>query len=87
MEFEFDNSFLRDEKKAPKQILIQLYDLLQVIESVKQVSHIPQIKKLKGHKQAYRIKLSGYRIGAYMENGKLILSRLLPRKDVYKKFP
>ena len=45
------------------------------------------LKKLKGHKLAYRIKLNNYRLCFYYQDESIIIARFLPRKDVYKVFP
>ena len=42
---------------------------------------------MKGYKDFYRIRIGDYRLGLYTENHHVILSRLLPRKDIYKRFP
>jgi len=87
VKYAIDKSFERDAKKAPQQILVQLADILIVIQKVPAVSKIPKVKKLKGCKNYYRIKIDDYRLGLYLEEDTLVLSRLLPRKDIYKKFP
>lgn len=88
MKYSIDKSFERDTKKAPQQILALLADTLASIHDVTAIMHIPGIKKLKGYKNCYRIKIDDYRLGLYItKDGALILSRLLPRKDIYKKFP
>jgi len=48
---------------------------------------IPNLKKLKGHSSAYKIRLGDYRIGLFIENNKVIFAALEHRKDVYNKFP
>ncbi|GAB2593332.1 type II toxin-antitoxin system RelE family toxin [Spirosoma areae] len=79
MKIEIDNSFNRDAKKLPDSIL----DELNLIYSVKKMEGS---KKLK----AFRLRLSensNYRIGFYLEGDTVVLSRILNRKDIYKKFP
>lgn len=44
-------------------------------------------EKLSGSKDAYRIRLGNYRIGIYKEDNKVILSRVLNRKEIYRYFP
>lgn len=48
MKYAIDKSFDRDAKKAPRQILVQLADILIVIQKVPTVSKIPKVKKIKG---------------------------------------
>ena len=48
---------------------------------------IPNIKKMKGHKSAYRMRIGDYRIGFYIEKGDIFISAFAHRKDIYKHFP
>ena len=48
---------------------------------------IPNLKKLKGHSSAYRIRLGDYRIGLFIENNRVIFAALEHRKDIYNRFP
>ncbi len=58
-----------------------------IAESAKRLSDIPNIKKLKGHSSAYRIKVGNYRIGIFAEGNTVEFARLVHRKDIYKVFP
>ena len=80
-------SFFRDVKKSPKAVLSDLEALLLHLESVKSLTEISNLKKLKGHSTAYRVRLHQYRLCFFYENEQLTLVRFLPRKDVYKSFP
>ncbi len=87
MKYAIDKSFERDAKKAPNGILKQLSVLLTIIKQANNLQEIPNTKKLKGYRNAYRIKIDDFRLGCYLEDQTLVLSRILPRKDVYKRFP
>jgi mRNA interferase RelE/StbE len=87
MKVTYQTSFFRDTKKSPKTLLADLDAVLLNLETSASFMAIEQIKKLKGHKSAYRIKISSYRLCFYYENETVIVSRFLPRKDVYKIFP
>ncbi|UKT64810.1 type II toxin-antitoxin system RelE family toxin [Pedobacter mucosus] len=87
MKYEYDNSFKRDAKKAPSIILSQLPLIIKSISSASSIFEISQAKKLKGFKNIYRIKIDDYRLGIYTDQDTVIFSRLLPRKNIYKKFP
>ena len=80
--------FLKDIDK----ILIKTVksDLLATIENVEQankITDIKNIKKLKGSKIAYRIRIGDYRIGLFIENNTVEFARVVHRKDIYKLFP
>ncbi len=58
-----------------------------IVEQTKRITDIPNIKKLKGHKTAYRIRSGNYRIGVFIEKDTVIFSAFAHRKDIYKHFP
>lgn len=87
MEIKYNTSFFRDAKKSPFQIHSSLKQVLEIIEQAASLKQIPDLKKLKGHKTAYRVKLNDYRICFYYENDILTFARFLPRKEVYRFFP
>jgi len=57
------------------------------MESIGSLDKIPNTKKLKGHKSAYRTRVGDYRAGFFFENSTIFLARFLHRKDIYKIFP
>lgn len=92
MKLEIDNSFLRDVKKLPESVREELAEIYSVIQDATSLENLPSIKKMVGQRKrkTFRIKLeknSDYRIGLYLEGDTVILSRILNRKDIYKKFP
>ena len=70
-------------KKLIGQIEIIILDLKNNID----LSEVKNVKKMKGHPFAYRIKIGNYRLGFYYEDNVIILSRFLKREDIYKVFP
>jgi mRNA interferase RelE/StbE len=88
MKVEFLKSFSKDldavNSKSAKQSLIRIVELLEKVEGLKDV---PNIKKLKGFRNAYRIRVGDYRIGFFLEGSAIQLARFLHRKDIYKNFP
>lgn len=88
MKVEFLKKFSKDiddlKQKTVKQSLIRLIELM---ESADTLDKIPNTKKLKGHKSAYRTRIGDYRLGFFFENSVIILARFVNRKDIYKIFP
>jgi mRNA interferase RelE/StbE len=88
MKVEFLKSFSKDldsvNSKSVKQSLIRIVELLEEIQDLKDV---PNIKKLKGFRNAYRIRVGDYRLGFFQEGSAVQLARFLHRKDIYKHFP
>jgi len=80
--------FAKDvDKELNEQQKQQLAQILISITQSKTLSEISDCKKLKGFKNAYRIRMGNYRIGFLFEDETVKLSRVLNRKDVYKYFP
>ena len=61
--------------------------VIKNIESTNSISEIKNLKKLSGHKHAFRIKIGNYRIGVFIENNIVEFARIAHRKDVYNLFP
>ncbi len=88
MKILYGKSFLKDIKKIRDQRVSD--NLEKIIEEIKKpvdLSMIADIKKLKGHPSAFRIKIGDFRLGFFFENDHVILVRFLNRKDIYKFFP
>jgi len=88
MKVEFSKKFSKDlddvRTRSVKQALIKVIVLLENAESL---DNIPNTKKLKGHKNAFRIRVGDYRLGFFYENSTILLGRFVHRKDIYKIFP
>ena len=88
MKVEFLKKFSKDlddiRTKSAKDSVIRIIELMEVVDSLEK---IPNIKKLKGHKSAYRIRVGDYRLGFFFENSTILLARYLHRKDIYRIFP
>ncbi|MEJ0105902.1 MAG: type II toxin-antitoxin system RelE/ParE family toxin [Bacteroidota bacterium] len=88
MKVEFLKRFSKDldeiKNKSVKQSVIRLIELMETVDGL---DKIPNTKKLKGHKSAYRTRVGDYRLGFFFENSTVLLARFLHRKDIYKIFP
>jgi len=88
MQSRFRGKFDKDISKIKKQKLLNnLNAAILNVEEAKRLIDIKNLKKLKGAKTAYRIKIGNYRIGVYIENNIAEFTRFLHRKDIYKFFP
>ena len=84
----YEKSFLKDLKKRKDRSLKKRVE--EVISEVKKANDrndLKTVEKLKGHDSAYKIRIGDYRMGLFIENEYIIFSRLLHRKEIYKKFP
>ena len=87
MNLTFKPSFFRDAKKIPIKLHPELNGIITKVESAQTLRDIPNLKKLKGHKTAYRIKVGDYRLCFFFDDEVISVVRFLPRKDVYRSFP
>ena len=88
MKVEFLKSFSKDldsiNSKSVKQSLVRTIEML---EEATDISKLQNIKKLKGFRNAYRIRIGDYRLGFFGEGSTIQIARFLHRKDIYKLFP
>ncbi len=89
MKTEYLPTFIKDLKKLKSNpIYSQIKNLVtKEIPNHENLTEINNIKKIKGDKNAYRIRIGDYRIGFFLEEDKIIFSRVLHRKEIYRFFP
>jgi mRNA-degrading endonuclease RelE of RelBE toxin-antitoxin system len=88
MKVEFLKQFSKDlDDLVGASIKRQVADLIEQVEFLDSLPKTANIKKLKGHRNAYRVRLGDYRIGFFLEGNTVTFARLLHRKDVYRQFP
>jgi mRNA interferase RelE/StbE len=88
MIIKIDKSFVKDtDKIVDKNLLISIADCIKNIRGFNKLSEIPNCKKLKGSKNAYRIRIGNYRIGFVFENRTIEFVRFLHRDKIYDSFP
>jgi len=75
MKVEFLKKFSKDldgvKTKSVKESVIRVIELLERVDTL---DKIPNIKRLKGHKNAYRIRVGDYRLGFFFENSTILLA-------------
>lgn len=88
MKVGFRDSFAKDLKGVrDKGLLKRVVELIEVIEQSGSLSTIPNLKKLRGGGNYFRLRFGDYRVGLALENDSVIFVRFLNRKDIYKYFP
>ncbi len=88
MQVVFRDSFYKDlDKLSDKSIKKKLVAIIDRVEAAASLNEIPNLKKLQGFNQYYRIRIGDYRLGIYRDKNKIEFVRLLLRKDIYKYFP
>jgi mRNA interferase RelE/StbE len=85
---EFKESFLRDLRGVKdKSLLARIKEIIEGIEQAQKLADIVSLKKLKGERHYYRIRVSDYRVGLKIESDSVTFIRVLNRKDIYRYFP
>ncbi|ELS04544.1 Plasmid stabilization system protein [Xenococcus sp. PCC 7305] len=90
MKTEFKDSFLKDIRSIKdKKLLSRLEQFILTVESLDDLSQIPNLKKLKGQKNKvyYRSRIGNYRVGLIIKQDIVVFVRFLARKKVYRYFP
>lgn len=84
MNEDFKRTFLEVKNQT---VLSALEKTIIAVKESKKIADISNIKKLKGHKTVYRIRIGTYRVGLYIENDTVYFVRILSRANIYKNFP
>lgn len=88
MKTAFKASFLKAIKKIDSdQLKADIANAILNVESAESHRQISQLKKLKGYKQYYRIRIGDYRIGIKIEAEVVIFVDIDHRKNIYRIFP
>ena len=88
MKTAFRESFARDLKGVrEKKLLNRVSEAIETIENADSLSVLLNLKKLKGEKNYFRLKVGNYRIGIVVESDTVVFVRFLARKDIYRYFP
>jgi mRNA interferase RelE/StbE len=88
LKVEFRESFLKDLRSIKdRNLLAKVRETIESLESASKLLDIRNIKKLRGGKEYYRIRLGEYRLGIVLEDDSLVLVRFLDRKEIYRDFP
>lgn len=70
-----------------KSIKNNLIKVILSFETANSLNDISNLKKLSGHKSAYRVRIGDYRVGIFIDGNKVQFARIVHRKDIYKVFP
>ena len=88
MKSEFKASFLKSINKIENnQLKEEIKKAILNVESAENLKQINNLKKLKGYKQYYRIRLGDYRIGIKIDSGIVFFVDVDHRKNIYRFFP
>jgi mRNA interferase RelE/StbE len=83
-----DKAFEKDTRKiTDKRILHSIAACIIEIQKLNKLTEINDCEKLKGSKNAYRIRIGEYRLGFIFENQTIEFIRFLHRSKIYDHFP
>jgi len=88
MKIEITKKFRKQVSKSTDRLTKKkLHKIIQQTQNANTLSEIPKLKKLKGYKQTYRIRLGEYRIGIHIQDNTIIFAAFDHRANIYKYFP
>lgn len=88
MELVFLRSFIQDFKAVRDPATRRKMErAVKQLEAADSLSEIPNLRKLEGFTNAYRVRIGDHRIGFFLHRGKIELARIAYRKDIYRIFP
>ena len=80
-------AFRKELLNLPTETQLQVIKCLENIEKATTFSEISHLKKLKGHSEYFRVRLSNYRIGLFWTGQSFIAETIAVRGNFYKKYP
>ena len=85
----YKKTFLKDLADLPSVYRERIESLIfEEIPELDSISGVRDIKKMRGYKDYYRIRVGAYRIGCKLEvENRIIFYRVKSRDDIYKVFP
>lgn len=83
-----DKSFEKDTDAIDsKRIKTSIARCIIDLQNAQRINQIKNLKKLKGSRNEYRIRIGDYRLGIRIVNDVITLIRCLHRKEIYRYFP
>jgi len=88
LKVEFHESFLKDLKAVKdKSVLAKGRTAIEASELADTLDRLTHLKKMRGSREYFRIRIGDFRIGLKLEGDTLVFIRFLNRKDIYRYFP
>jgi mRNA interferase RelE/StbE len=85
---QFKTSFKKDLRNIEnKDLLNRIKDTIEQTEKALSLQDITNIRKLKGTRTYYRIRVGEYRVGLTVDGDEAVFVRCLDRKEIYRYFP
>ena len=68
-------------------LLSRIQAVIEAVEQAERLQDVPNLIKLQGSGNHYRVRVGDYRVGLNVENNTVSFVRCLHRREVYKNFP
>jgi mRNA interferase RelE/StbE len=78
---------LKEMKKVPSSVQIQVAAAFQTIIDADSFDDVQHLKKLKGVDNYFRLRIGSYRIGLRWDGEQFFAETIAPRGGFYKKYP
>ncbi|PTN07981.1 type II toxin-antitoxin system RelE/ParE family toxin [Mangrovibacterium marinum] len=87
MKIKFLSGFHKDiQKTRDKKLALTILECIELFEMANDIHELPNIKKMKGHSNAYRYRKGKYRIGFFLDDDTITFAAFAPRDKIYLKF-
>lgn len=88
MKVQFRSRFNRDVRNLKdRKLKFQIAELIEEVEAAEKINQIPNLKKMKGHPKAFRIRFGSYRVGVFIDGSVVEFARIMNRREIYRYFP
>lgn len=88
MNLVYERTFLKDVKAiGDATIRRKIETIISSFRNAQNIGELKSVKKLKGHMNAYRIRIGDYRLGFIAEGETITIVRVMHRANIYKYFP
>lgn len=88
MEVKFSKPFEKDLKVIQeKKVILKIDEIVTQLNTASSLISIENIKKIRGHKNCYRVRIGDYRLGLMISGKEIWFARILHRKEIYRFFP
>lgn len=88
MKVHFRESFVRDLGAIRNASLRErVTALIETVEQAQSLADIPNLRRLRGGGEYYRLRVGEYRAGLVIDDTGVTFVRFLHRRDIYRRFP
>jgi mRNA interferase RelE/StbE len=88
MKVKFESKFIRDvQKLKDARLATKIKEIINDCKVAQNLNDLNQLKKLKGYKNYYRMRLGDHRIGLELVDDEIVFVRCLHQREIYQFFP